>query len=511
MRQSVIVIGAGVAGLAAATYLQKSGYETRVLEMHDKPGGSCTAWRRKGYTFDFCIHNLLGSTPRSVFRPLWEELGALDGLETKPFEEFIRVEDSSGRYFALYADPGRLEKHMKELSPGDAGLVDDFVRAVRRFARVGMGAMTPTPATMLRSLRYVPDINHWSKVTLEEFGRRLSDPLLRRAFPHLQYNMAGMPIPTLILLLFLGTLTTGDLGWPVGGSLAFSAAIERHYRALGGETRYRAKVERVLVEGGSGGGEDGGGGRGQGRDATERAVGVRLASGEELRADIVISAADGYDTIYRMLGGRYAQDLAREYFSAEPRTQPFTLTVGLGVARPFPAEPHNLVLLLDEPVTIAGEPRDSLYAEFFAFDSTMAPPGKTAVKIAFDSSYAYWHPLREQGDAYEREEKAVADQVIAILDRRFPGFAADVEVIDVATPVTVERFTNCYHGLQAWPGPWPMKGFSPRGLGQTVPGLDNFYMVGQWTKPINGLPVAASTGRDVARRICREDGRPFRK
>ncbi len=495
-RDSVIVIGAGVAGLSVASYLQRSGYRTQLLEMHDKPGGSCTAWHRKGYTFDFCIHNLLGSTPRSAFRYLWDELGALDGIDTRSFDEFIRVESPDGQALVLYADPARLEDHLKELSPADAATIGEFTRAIPRFARMGMGAMTPTPAVMLRSLPYLPDVRRWSRVTLEQFGQRFSSPFLRRAFPHLMYNMSGMPVPVMINLLFLGTLSTGDLGRPIGGSLAFSQAIERRYRALGGEPRYRARVEKILVEG------DGG-------ERGDRAVGVRLAGGEELRADIVISAADGYDTIYRMLGGRYGEQPARDYLAAEPKTQPFVLTVGLGVARAFPPEPHNLVLLLDEPLTIAGEPRDSLFVEFFSFDPGFAPAGKTALKVVFDSNYAYWHGLRDKGEAYEAEEKASADTVIAALDRRFPGLASEVEVVDVATPVTVERFTNCYHGLQAWPGPGS-SGFGPRGLARTIPGLANFYMAGQWTRPINGLPVAATTGRDLARLICKEDRKRFR-
>lgn len=489
-RDSVIVIGAGAAGLAAASYLQRNGYRTELLEMHDRPGGSCTAWRRKGYTFDFCIHNLIGSTPRSTFRYLWDELGALDGLETLAFEEFIRIEGPDGQMLAEYADPARLERHLKELSPADAGPIEEFTRAVRRMGRMGMGAMLPTPATMLRSLPYLGDVRRWSRMTLEQFGQRFSNPFLKRAFPHLMYNMSEMPIPVLINLLFLGTMSTGDLGWPVGGSLAFSQAMERRYRSLGGEPRYRAKVEQILVEDG-------------------KAVGVRLGGGEEVRADIVISAADGHDTIYRMLGGRFGEEPARDYFSAEPKTQPFNLTVGLGVARAFPPEPHNLVLLQDEPLTIAGEPRDSLFVEFFSFDPSMAPPGKTALKVVFDSNYALWRDLRDKGEAYEAEERAIADKVIAALDRRFPGLASEVEVVDVSTPVTIERYTNCYHGMQAWPGPGG-GGFAPKGLSRTIPGLANFYMAGQWTLPINGLPAAATTGRNLARFICKEDGKRFR-
>ena len=63
---TVLIIGAGFAGLAAGIYARMNGYNTRIFEMHDKPGGLCTAWKRKGYTIDGCIHWLVGSSPQRM-------------------------------------------------------------------------------------------------------------------------------------------------------------------------------------------------------------------------------------------------------------------------------------------------------------------------------------------------------------------------------------------------------------------------------------------------------------
>ncbi len=64
-KRSVIIIGAGVAGLSAGRYAQMYGYQSHVFEMHTLPGGLCTSWQRKGYTIDGCIHWLVGSSPSS--------------------------------------------------------------------------------------------------------------------------------------------------------------------------------------------------------------------------------------------------------------------------------------------------------------------------------------------------------------------------------------------------------------------------------------------------------------
>ena len=74
MEKSIIIIGAGIAGLSAGCYGRMNGYRTQIFEMHTSPGGLCTAWKRRGYTFDGCIHYLVGARPGLSFYRLWEEL-----------------------------------------------------------------------------------------------------------------------------------------------------------------------------------------------------------------------------------------------------------------------------------------------------------------------------------------------------------------------------------------------------------------------------------------------------
>lgn len=62
-KRSILFIGSGVGGLATGCYAQVNGYQATILEMHTTPGGLCTSWKRGGYTFDGCIHNLAGTAP----------------------------------------------------------------------------------------------------------------------------------------------------------------------------------------------------------------------------------------------------------------------------------------------------------------------------------------------------------------------------------------------------------------------------------------------------------------
>jgi phytoene dehydrogenase-like protein len=77
MQKSIIIIGAGMGGLASGIFGQLNGYQTQIFEMHTIPGGQCTSWKRKGYTFDVCIHHLFGCSPGTKINEFWKELGAM--------------------------------------------------------------------------------------------------------------------------------------------------------------------------------------------------------------------------------------------------------------------------------------------------------------------------------------------------------------------------------------------------------------------------------------------------
>ena len=62
-KKKIGIIGAGMAGLSAGCYLQMNGYDTEIFEASNSPGGLVTAWKRKGYAIDGCIHGLVGSSP----------------------------------------------------------------------------------------------------------------------------------------------------------------------------------------------------------------------------------------------------------------------------------------------------------------------------------------------------------------------------------------------------------------------------------------------------------------
>jgi phytoene dehydrogenase-like protein len=322
-------------------------------------------------------------------------------------------------------------------------------------------------------------------VTIQDVTPRFKNPFLRQAFPYI-FNLQNPPdFPMMGVLMTLAWMDQKTADYPVGGSLKLARAIERRYLALGGEIHFKSRIVKILVE-------------------NDRAVGVRLADGSEHRSDVVISAADGHTTIFDMLDGKYINNKTQGYYDQLPLYSPL-IYIGLGVARSFEEVPPAVTGIdypLDEPITIGGQERTRLSVQKYNFDPSLAPTGKTSVRVMFASDYEYWKKLKQDPERYKAEKEQITDQVIASLDRRFPGLAARVEMRDVATPMTWERYTGNWRGsFQGWP-------LRIR-ISKTLPGLESFYVAGQWVEPGGSIPTAVMSGRNVTQIICKKDKRKF--
>jgi len=494
--KSIIIIGAGMAGLAAGCYAQMNGYQSQIFELHTIPGGLCTSWRRHGYLFDGGLRYLVGAGPQSRAYPMWQELGVLPGRKIYHYTEFICVEDKQGRAFHLYTNPDQLEAHMLVLSPQDCDAIIQLTDSIRAFAKFDL-PLDLTPDDSLENLHmgltmlpFTAPLLRWKDVTLGDYVSHFHDPLLREGL--LQFLQFARPdFPVLMLLITLAQMHNGIAGYPIGGSLDLAECIAHRYHDLGGQIHYEARVAEILVE-------------------NDQAVGVRLADGTEQRADIVISAADGRATLFDLLGGRYVDAARQDAYQTMPLA-PSILQVALGVARDFSQEPPALCFPVCPPIHFGDLVHDRFTMRHYCFDPTMAPAHKSVLSVWCPADYGYWKGLHVVPEVYEQEKAKVAQQVITALDARFPGLAAQVEALDVATPVTYERYTANWRGsIYGWAMTMrKMALMMGKGMSKTLPGLQNFYMIGQWVEPSGNVQLSAASGRDLLEMICRADQQPF--
>jgi hypothetical protein len=210
-----------------------------------------------------------------------------------------------------------------------------------------------------------------------------------------------------------------------------------------------------------------------------------------------------------MLDGKYVNEKIQSYYD-NPGLFPPLIYVGLGIARKFDDIPPSLIGLefpLEKPVSIAGREYDGINVLIYNFDPTLAPEGKTVVRAQFNTDYDYWEKLYKEPERYKAEKEQIADTVVKLLDKRIPGLAAQVEVRDVATPMTWVRYTGNWKG--SYMGWLPTtKTFMMR-MSKTLPGLDNFYMAGQWVNPGGGMSTAVISGNHTIQLICKKDKKKF--
>jgi phytoene dehydrogenase-like protein len=487
--RKIVIIGGGIAGLCAAVYAAQAGYQVELLEQHSAPGGLATSWSRGEYTFETCLHWLVGSNPKGTLHAQWQEVFDIDKLTFIQPEEYLRLTSERGETLSIYSDVVRLEQELLKVAPDDRVEIRRFASAIRRLADFPLldsgDTWSQRVSAFLRMARRLPLLIRWARISGEEYGRRFKHPLLRRFFAE---GTSGR-ISVVAMVFMLAWMSRANAAYPIGGSKAVISPIVERLTTLGGRLRLGAKVEAILVE-------------------NDTAVGVRLAGGEIIKADWVISAADGHATIYDLLGGKYKDDAIDKLYG-KGVTFPSYLQVSLGVASDLSNEPGHLVQVLDAPLKIDPETSmDAITFRIFHFDPTFAPAGKTAVTCFLPTyNFGYWLDVQRRDVArYEHEKWRIADAVTAILERRLPGIREWIEAIDVSTPVSVVRFTGNWKGsMEGWL-PTPSARLTRR---QTLPGLHRFFMVGQWVQPGGGLPSGLMTARAAIQSICKEDGLPF--
>jgi phytoene dehydrogenase-like protein len=370
-------------------------------------------------------------------------------------------------------------------------LIGEYIKQAHRFSGYDLfSALSGGIGTKLKMIPLLGALMKYSKITLKDYAEKFSDPFLRKAFATIQYDIPEVPV--VLSLIFLATLNNGDGGWPIDGSMVISKNMEKRYHELGGEIAYRSKVVKILVEKG-------------------KAVGVQLEDGSQHSAEVIVSAADGRSTIFSMLDGKYVNDLIRSYYNAVPKTQAFGLEVWYGVDIDLSKEPHALVHFQDKPFTVENRERDRFDVEVFGFDPTLAPEGKTVVKVVLDSNHNFWKELSTNPEKYSLEKQKVADLLAEKLEKRFPTFKNKIEDVDVVTAISVEHWTGSYHGYQAWGAPKEYDAIVRKnGVSKTLPGLKNFYMVGQWAGGAIGLNTVCLMGRNLVRELCKKDNRKFK-
>ncbi len=492
--RSIIIIGAGLAGLSVGCYGQMNGYQTQILEHHSEPGGVATAWKNNGYVIDGGIHYLMGHRPGQSCYNLYRELGILHNRHYPNLTTFVHfIDEITASRVSFSSNLDRLGNDLKHLAPADTRIIDEFIAGARAMQKADLFGLMEMPQELMGFLRPLKQFWRMRRV-LRYFGPTFNQPMERYArvvkddgLRRMLVNLFLPEVPVWFVLLLLGLLANQQLGLLAESCTDFVASLEERYKNLGGTVTYNSTVKEVLVE-------------------NHCAVGVRLMDGREVQADVVVSAGDGHSTIFNLLGGRYLDRKITERYQHWKLLSPI-VTISYGVAREFPDEPPLNFLLLKTPMTIGGVTLTGFPLRLFNYSAHFAPPGRTVVQALLHTDWSFWNDVQKDRPRYDAAKKQLAAEALARLEPHFPGITSQVQVTDVATPYTTWRYTlNREGAFMGWlPTPEAMR----TQIWNTLPGLENFYMAGQWVAPGGGVPPCLYSGRHVIQILCHRDGKRF--
>lgn len=483
MSKSILIIGAGIGGLSAGCYAQRNGFHSEVVEMNATAGGLCTGWKRKDFTFDGCLHWLVGTQPGTEFYRLWSEIGAVQDMDFHYYEYFTRYTDLEGNEFIAYGDPDRLRDHLISIAPEDARLIRRFTADIKTIMKQDM----PVDFNLKAARKALPSLLMMIKyrMPLSKFAAKFRNPLLRKLFID---ALDWHDMPAAFIFWTMALMGAKKAGYPIGGSRGLIRSVVDNYEALGGKIHYGKKVETLLVE-------------------HHQVVGVRFEDGSEQRADYTISAADGHRTIFEWLEGKYVNSFIKKCYSTL-ELFPALVYVSLGLRKDFADEPYAIQFQLKKPVRIGSEDMKSIGIRNHWFDKTLSPPGKGIFTMLIQQDYSWWEKYKTDRDGYLKQKELILEQVITLLEERFPDIRQEIEVSDISTPLTFERYTGNWKA--SYEG-WLMKPDNiSLQLPQVLPGLSNFYMAGHWISPGGGLPSGLITGRKAIQKICKKERVRFR-
>jgi phytoene dehydrogenase-like protein len=290
----------------------------------------------------------------------------------------------------------------------------------------------------------------------------------------------------LAFIMMFAWFNQKNAGYLIGGSFPLAQRMTSRYYDLGGKLRTKSRVTKIVVE-------------------NDIAKGVILSDGTEIKTDYVISAADGYSTIFNMLEGKY---LNKKISNAYENWELFSpiVQVSFGINKTIDSDVPSEIWMNKDQMIGRTKTRSGYSFMNYKFDNTMAPEGKSVIVMRFDSPWELWKDIDTMD--YKNEKEQIEKDAKALIEKRFPGISANIEVCDVATPVTDVRYTGVWKG--SYEGFMPSSKNLMDNLKLVIPGLKKFYMAGQWLFPGGGLPPAGQSGKWAIQYICKEENVRFK-
>lgn len=487
----VVVIGSGIGGLVTATQLAAKGAKVLVLERYLIPGGSGGYFEREGYRFDVGASMIFGLGEKGTTNLLTRALDAVD-MKIETFADPVQIHYHLPNNLELkvHRDYEQFLQELIAIFPHEA-------KGIRRFydecwkvfnclnvmellsleePRYLMRVFFQNPLACLGLAKYLPQ-------NAGDIARKyISDPELLKFIDMECYCWSVVPAsqtPMINAGMVFSDRHYGGINYPKGGVGQIAQKLAEGLEKAGGRIKYKARVTNILIENG-------------------KAVGVKLADGQEYRAKKVVSNATRWDTFGKLLPPEQTLNQEKKWQKRYKKSPSF-LSLHLGVEAdvlPEETECHHILL---ENWDKMEDGEGTIFVSIpTLLDSGLAPEGHHIIHTFTPSWIEDWQGLSAQ--EYQEKKEVAAANLIHRLEAIFPKLSSGLDYQEVGTPRTHRRFLGREDGTY---GPIPRRklaGLLGMPFNRTsIPGL---YCVGDSTFPGQGLNAVAFSGMSCGHRVA---------
>jgi all-trans-retinol 13,14-reductase len=450
----VIVVGSGAGGLSAAVALSNLGKKVLVLEQHYLPGGWTHTFALDGHKFSPGVHYVgqLGKGGRT--REILEGLGVAVDLEFNELNsdgyDHIVFEDET---FDIPRGRDNFMRRLIQRFPEERRGIERYFHLMQKVDR---GLSRPGEIAgvlgVLKLLLTSPAIVfHGMKPAATVINRYVTDPRLKAILEARSGDHGMTPIRVPFALHVAIEAHFWEGGWyPKGGGGAIPKAFISRLKQNGGEIHMRTRVSQIILEG-------------TGRH--QRAVGVRLESGEELRARAVISNADAWVTYNNLVG---KENLSKRLATRVERLEPSVSALSLFIATDLDIDALGLdsgnywiMHDVDVDATYRCTETDDLTPEgvfpgAFLTVTTKKDPGKIkdgihtmeAFVFVSHAPFAQWEDseMESRPQEYADFKERLKKRLLASIERVVPEIRDHLVLCELGTPLTNVHYVNGYRG-----------------------------------------------------------------
>jgi len=482
MSYDVIVIGSGLGGLTAGAKLAKEGLRVLLLEQHDRPGGCATTFKRRDFTMEVGLHEMDGLHPKDIKNRIFDDIGLGNRVTFLPVPEFYRFINE--RYdLVIPHDPEKAKALLKQSFPGEEKGIDDYFYHVLNVRKVMVAHKGQPDRSLGVFLDKIIGDEDLKLVLLGNLGYFHDDP----------YSLSW-----LYYLNAQGSYYGGTASFIQGGSQSLSNALGELIFEQGGEVRLNQLVTAIDYRHRKVSGVTFQELKGKNKGRVEQATANQI---------IVNGSVPG---LTRLLSKKDAGPLTQSIKDLTIGAS--LLTVYYGFNKPLQkiGNKHYSTFVYDESVRsqkdILGNNHSDFSTRSFTFvdygqvDSRLAPEGKSVGAVCAIDYPSDWESLER--NEYMHMKADVADTITGRLEKILPGFREAVEYVEVATSLSVERFTlnpkGAVYGFAQHPG---------RSLEYLSALPENVFIASAWGKIGGGFSGAMVSGymtaMDVLRKVPR--------